>query len=85
MCKRADDAGYSKAMHVLGASFETERGVDEDVAKAVELYSCAFEKGRVDATCNHGQCIGKGSGVDMNRAKAAEMFSRSAHCDDSKT
>jgi TPR repeat protein len=79
--KRANDAGCATAMHVLGACFETERAVDEDVAKAVELYCRAIGKGRVDATCNLGRCLAKGSGVNMNRAKAAEMYLRSANGD----
>jgi TPR repeat protein len=34
-------------------------------------------------TCNPGRCIAKGSGVNLNRAKAAEMYLRSANGDDS--
>jgi TPR repeat protein len=62
------------AMNILGALFKHGRGVDEDMAKAVELYRRAAEMQHAGAMRNLGICFAEGTGVEEDEVKAVELY-----------
>jgi len=53
-------------------------GVEQNMAKAIELFTQAHAKGVAIATQNLGSMFLHGEGVEQNKAKAIELF-REAH------
>ena len=52
--------------------------MEQDKAKAVELYREAAEAGDVRAMCNLGYCYYQGIGTEMDDAEAFQWFSKAA-------
>ena len=75
--KHADDDTEVQA--ALGLFYLFGLGVQQDHAKAFELFSKAAEKGNIDAVAGLGAMYLKGYEVRENPAKALELISRAAN------
>ena len=71
----AEDA---KAQYNLGVCYETGRGVEQDIKKAVELFRKAADQGHAMAQYNLGHCYRTGEGVEKDIKKAAEWYRKAA-------
>jgi hypothetical protein len=65
-------------MYNLGYCFDKGEGVEQNLAKAVEWFTKAAEKGHSSAMSNLGRCFKKGQGVEQNLAKAVEWYTKAA-------
>ena len=63
-------------MYNLGYCFDKGEGVEQNLAKAVEWYTKAAEKGNSSAMYNLGYCFQRGKGVEQNRTKAVEWYTK---------
>ncbi|MBR2974865.1 MAG: sel1 repeat family protein [Clostridia bacterium] len=77
--KRASDKGHLEATNNVGDCYETGRGVEQNLSKAVSYYKkCAVDE------CPIGQyslalCYAGGIGITKNTAKALELLTKSAN------
>ena len=62
----------------LGWMYANGRGVEQDEAKAVELYRAAAEQGWAPAQFNLGLMYANGQGVEQDEAKAVELYRAAA-------
>ena len=77
--KTLADAGNMKAVKVLGDYyFNGYAGVEQDYAKALELYTEAGEKGDADAQAQVGYIYQFGCGIEPDYEKAMEWNNRAA-------
>ena len=74
MVYQAAEQGYPRAQQLLGECYENGYGVEQDEAKAAELYQLAHRAGYVPATCALGTCYEYGDGVEKDLDKAVELY-----------
>ncbi|GAQ90266.1 hypothetical protein KFL_006200060 [Klebsormidium nitens] len=65
--------GDAAAQCNLGVCFELGKGVEEDEARATELYAKAAAQGDARAQCCLGWCYENGRGVEKDEAHAADL------------
>ena len=73
------DQGDAQAQTDLGSMYYQGTGVQQDYAKAVELYEKAASQGFADAQNGIGAMYTKGSGVRQDYAKAAQWYEKAAN------
>lgn len=61
---------HARALNFLGVCYETGRGVEKDLKKAVSFYQKSADLGFRRAQCNLGICYEFGKGVPINKEKA---------------
>jgi uncharacterized protein len=71
-------SGDALAMYEIGRMYERGRGTDQNVAKAVEWYKKASEKGQHEAKARLGILFLEGNGVARNVTSAAELLAAAA-------
>lgn len=76
--KAKAESGDPKALYTLSACYGLGKGVEKDLAKAVELCKKAAEQGDATAQRTLGWCYQNGEGVERNITKAAEWYQKSA-------
>ena len=74
--KIAEKTGFALAENIVGFCFDKGTGVEQNLAKAVEWYTKAAEKGHSAAMKFLGYCSEKGRGVEQNLAKALEWYTK---------
>jgi hypothetical protein len=70
----SEDAKAIAAIYNLGLMYAHGTVVEEDKAKAAELYAKAHAAGHVKATYNLGLMYQRGDGVEQDSAKAADLY-----------
>ena len=75
---RAAEQGHAGAQFNLGLLYFTGDGVEQDKAKAVELFIKSAEQGNIDAQNNLGVIYLMGEGVEQNTDEAIKWFEKSA-------
>ena len=66
------------AQNNLGVMYYSGEGVEQDYARAAELYGKAAEQGHMYAQYNLGGMYYDGEGVEQDFARAAELFRKAA-------
>ena len=72
--KVAADSGNAKAMDNLGSLYFSGVGVNQDSAKALELFQKSADSGYIEALVDLGYIYFHGNGVTRDYTKAAEYF-----------
>jgi len=72
------ETGDAAAQCELGACYENGEGVEEDVEKAVGLYTKAAAQGHAQAQCNLGLCYEEGKGIGKDIAMAVALYKKAA-------
>ncbi len=75
---RAAEQGYADAQFNLGLLYFTGEGVEQDKAKAVELFTKSAEQGNINAQNNLGVIYLLGEGVEQNTDEAIKWFEKAA-------
>ncbi|KAI9208405.1 uncharacterized protein BJ171DRAFT_455702, partial [Polychytrium aggregatum] len=76
--EKAAQADHSMAQFQLASCYRNGLGVDQDHAKAVELYRSLAERGILQAQVALGGCYESGEGVDQDYNTAIEWYSKAA-------
>jgi TPR repeat protein len=78
--QKGADKGCDDSLYALGVMYRDGKGVEQDYAKAVEL----FQESKIPAAmCNLGDMYWKGLGVEQDYAKAVELDQKAANKGDS--
>lgn len=65
-----------QAMYILGGLYEAGRGVDQNIAETVRLYTAAAEAGFGPAECALGDMYFEGRGVAQSYTKAVQWYNK---------
>eukprot|EP01105_Mastigella_eilhardi_P013045 TRINITY_DN2969_c0_g1_i1.p1 TRINITY_DN2969_c0_g1~~TRINITY_DN2969_c0_g1_i1.p1 ORF type:complete len:404 (-),score=105.21 TRINITY_DN2969_c0_g1_i1:67-1146(-) len=81
MC-RAEKAGHIGAANSLAVFYENGKGEEQDLMRAVVLYSRAAAGGHAGATYNLALCFLNGRGVPQDQQRAVALLDRAADAGD---
>jgi TPR repeat protein len=81
--RKAADKGIAPAMHMLGATYESGRGVAKNYVRAIEWYRKAADKDYAPAMGSLGFMYENGRGVPKDEARAVEWYRKAADKGDS--
>ena len=76
--KKAAEQADSSAQNYLGTCYETGRGVETDLEKAVYWFQQSADQGNVYAQCNLAIMYENGSGTDKNLDEAIRWYRTAA-------
>ena len=79
-CRRAAEAGHSRAMYNMGAYNASGRGMPKNITEALKWYERAADAGNPSAMVGLAVIYATGDGVEADREYAEQMLDQADYC-----